>query len=577
MNKKENYFEDFFTSLTNSKVVFILSLICTFVFFNMLFNNFVWDDNYYIILNPDFQSLNIFHLLGNNIFNSSGQYRAIPAIYFGILFTLFHQTSFFYHVMQLAIHITNTVLVFMLLKHFFSKKRSLFLSIFFLVHPIQVESVSFIASSDNVLFVFFGLLAVVLNLSRKISLRRFLFITVLLFLSLLTKETGILFFFPVIFYRILLKKDIGKFIISTIVIFFIYGILRFYVGNAQSPAITYVPIAQLSLINRLIQTPVLFFYYLKTLIFPLSLSIDQQWTIESFSLLSFYLPLILDVLFLLGLFFWGVHLYKKRSALFSIFIFFLIWFLFGLLIHMQIIPLDMTVADRWFYFPFIGLLGLLGVGISSLKIKNLKIQKILVIVGISIFLLFLLRTIIRNTDWYDEKTLYSHDIQVQDNYELELNLGNVYVNEKNYQEAIKHIKRSIELFPTELNYNNLAGVYEKMDDTKNAAIYYHKALTLHVYPPSGHKLITLWIDTGLSWTLLLDRKPEEAREFTQQALIAYPQSGKLWSDLAISEYQIHDKEKALQDIQKAMIFSNDGQTKQIYFQIINNLPIIINP
>jgi len=93
------------------------------------------------------------------------------------------------------------------LKHFFSKKVSLVLSLFFLIHPIQVESVVFIAQTVSPLLFLFGISAVVLSLRDEISLKRAGIISSLLLLSFLTKETGFLFLFIILLYRVLVKKN----------------------------------------------------------------------------------------------------------------------------------------------------------------------------------------------------------------------------------------------------------------------------------------------------------------------------------------------------------------------------------
>ncbi len=577
MQEHDFSFKNPFVPLTKNKAIRIIVSIGLIIFFNSLFNGFVWDDGSYIIFNPDFQSFNLLHLLSKNIFNSSGQYRPIPAIYFGTLFILFHQNPFFYHIMQLSIHIANSVLVFLLCKHFFPKKLSLFLSTLFLIHPIQIESVSFIASSDNTLFVFFGLLASLLSLTRYITLKRFTIISLLLFASLLTKETGILFFFPILFYRFVVKKDVRKFLFSGLCILLLYGMLRFYIGNVQSPTITYIPIATVPFLTRLINIPVILFYYIKTLFFPLWLSIDQQWVIRSISFSSFYFPLFIDFLFFSTLCIFGMILHKKGKQYFTTFLFFFIWFIIGIGAHLQIIPLDMTVADRWFYFPFIGFIGILGVGIEYVSKQNVQVKKSIIAIGVSILLILSLRTIIRNANWFDNRTLYSHDTLINDNHELELNLANVYVNEQNYPEALTHVKKSIEIFPTEFNYSNLGGIYEKMGDTKNAESSYRKALTFNKYPPAGHRLILSWIDTGLAWTLLLKKDYKDANRFIQEALRDFPTSGLLWSDLAISEYELGNKMEAVSFVRKAVKFSNDPQIVLIYNKILTDQPFQLNP
>ena len=53
-----------------------------------------------------------------------------------------------------------------------------------------------------------------------------------------------------------------------------------------------------------------------------------------------------------------VFLRKKESLIF--YTFFPFWFVIGLNASADYSRLDMTVAERWFYFPMIGLLGMIG-------------------------------------------------------------------------------------------------------------------------------------------------------------------------------------------------------------------------
>jgi hypothetical protein len=129
-----------------------------FVYFNTFFNGFVWDDNSYIIGNVQIHSFNLPLFFGKNLFNTVGQYRPIPVLYFFSLYTMFGNMAFFYHIFSVSLHISNTLLLFWFFKQFFGKKTSLIASLAFLVHPMQVESVSYISAVASLLTVLFGLL-----------------------------------------------------------------------------------------------------------------------------------------------------------------------------------------------------------------------------------------------------------------------------------------------------------------------------------------------------------------------------------------------------------------------------------
>ena len=165
-NDEDLSFKKLFIPLTTFKAIHIIIILGLLVFGNALFNDFVWDDKSFILFSSDIHTVNISYLIGQNIFNGAGEYRPIPAIYFASLYSLFTTNVFFYHLFQIVIHITNTVLLFFLFKHFFSKQIGLFLSLIFLVHPIQVESVSYIAASGNPLFFLFGITALLMSFKR---------------------------------------------------------------------------------------------------------------------------------------------------------------------------------------------------------------------------------------------------------------------------------------------------------------------------------------------------------------------------------------------------------------------------
>src|SRR5258706_8961753 len=207
--EQEFSFKNLFFPLTNTKVIIWIVIIGFIVFFNMLFNNFVEDDLKYIINYPPVHQINLAVLFGPNDFNKGGQYRPLPATYFAILFSLFNSIPFFYHIIQLVLHTAVTFLIYLLFKKFIPKSTALLFSLLFLIHPMNVESVSYIAQTVSPIFTLFGLIAFFLLTKEKISTKNYIIGYFLLLLSILNKETGVIFIFLIFLYYYLFFKKIN--------------------------------------------------------------------------------------------------------------------------------------------------------------------------------------------------------------------------------------------------------------------------------------------------------------------------------------------------------------------------------
>lgn len=255
--------------------------------------------------------------------------------------------------------------------------------------------------------------------------------------------------------------------------------------------------------------------------------------------------------------------------------FFSTWFFLGFITIFPIFPIDMTVADRWYYFPFIGLLGMTGACIHLLSINN----KHLKIIGIIIAVLFLsgysIRTIIRNSDWKDNMTLYSHDVKNTENYLLELNLAVELAAVEKYDEALVHTTKSIEIFPNEVNYGNIGYLYNKKHNSQKAREYYAKAYNSNHYlpTPQRHLLNTY---SGYGASLIINDKNRDASKVLKEGLQEYPQDSNLWTLLAINEYNLDNQKDALAAAERAVSISPNQQTHNILQLIKNKQQVILS-
>lgn len=571
--EKDISFRDLFLPLTVKKIILILCIVGLVIYFNMLFNGFVWDDLTYIINNPEIKNFNIISLFGQNSFNSSGYFRPIPAVYFSALFNLFGGTAFFYHFMQLTLHIVSTTLLFFILKNFFKKNIAFVLSLLFLIHPINVESVAYIGASQSELLFLFGGLSFLLSVKEKLKIKTIFSIHLLLLLAILTKEVSFLFFVMVYFYRFLFKKGITKqFAITTIATLSVYLMIRFFSLGTLLEKMHLIPISRVPFHERLLHIPAIFFYYIKTFFFPLNLAIDQIWVIKKIDFNNFYFPLLIDFLFFGAITYFLFYLFKNKNKMWRLFAFFLIWYLLGMSMLLQIFPLDMTVADRWFYFPFVGLLGMMGVGFSYFWSYISKHKTFFISSLILVCLMLSARTVIRNANWLNPLVLYSHDLVGYDNYDLENFLAAELVMFNRFDEALPHLQKAVRLLPHDTNLFNLGTVYEHFNKFDEAKKYYKLALDSND-DYSNHSQIRTLASEGWARMTLMHDTPEKGKEVIKERLKEFPKSGTLWAYLAIAEYNLKNQKEAEAAANTSMKFLNNPTTNLLYKKIVNNEPL----
>lgn len=513
---KKNYF------------VVLLIIIGFLVYANSLFNGFVWDDEEQILNNTLVHSIkNLPLFFKGGTFNTGGTgsltgvyYRPLMVTFFSFLYQLFGPTPFVFHFFQIALHVVNTLLVFFLLTRLLDSKNNpqlpFFLALIFLVHPANVETVAYISAVQDVFYVFFGLLALYLIIKGGKTFRTAVLASSALFLALLAKEVAFIFMLLISVYHFLFKKmGFVNYLVFFILITVAYLVMRFGLASVFFTPYHFAPIVQMSLSQRILMLPAIFFYYLQLFLFPKSLAVMQHWVIKDFNFINFYFPLLILVLFFSLNFF---YLFKTRNKLF---LFFFLWFILGLFPYLQLFPLDMTVAERWFYFPMIGLLGMIGIIILNIKYQILK--RVAIVFSLIVISLLSIRTVVRNFDWKNGLILFSHDIKISKNaFDLENNLGVELFRVKKFDGAKIHFERSTQLAPNWwTNWNNLGVVYEKKGDLNKAKQYYQKAIDNGDYYLAYENLAII---------LIKQKKFKEAQGFLEKdALLKFPNNERLQS------------------------------------------------
>lgn len=477
------------------KKILTIIFVGLFVYFPIFFNQFLWDDEV------------MFNNLGK--ISPDVYFRPLTSAFYSIIYNIFGFTPFFFHFFQLFFHIVIAVSIYYLLRHFLEETIALILAIIFLVHPANVEAVSFASAMQEIMFVLTGTFGLYLFIKNNSYVKVF-YGTCLLLVSLLFKETAIIFF-PLVFCYLFLFKNNKKIIYGYLILSGIflagYFLFRFLEGNFYVQGQGLFPIMRVSFATRLINIPMIILYYLEKIFYPINLAIAQHWVVKTIDIKSFWLPLIIEII----LFFSSIIYFIKTRS--KAFLFFFIWFLLGLLPHLQIIPLNMTVAERWTYFPMIGLLGMVGIIIK-------KRSKLIFPLAVIIIAVFSIRSFTRILNWKNGLTLFSHDIRKDSSFDLQNNLGVELFRAGKYSEAKKYFVNSIELAPYWwVNWNNLGAIYEREKNIQKASQCYHKSINNGQYYLAYENLARILV--------LYGKNKNNTREFLKTALKTYPGDQKL--------------------------------------------------
>ncbi len=231
----------------------------------------------------------------------------------------------------------------------------------------------------------------------------------------------------------------------------------------------------------------------------------------------------------------------------------------------------MTVADRWFYNPFVGLLGIFGVFAEVIIQKRLRLQRLCLLILIIVLSLLAVRTMVRNANWYNEISLFTHDSQISDNDQLETFIGLDYMKQQNYAEVYKYYTKSVELSPNAINLFDLGSYYQAFQNPAKAKYYYLKAYALTLQQSNRSKRLLLSVKMG-EYYMLYDN-PKKAIVFITSALHEYPDSMQLWAELALVEYKQNNQDAALSAAEKAQQLNANQSTQSLYEQILNRQQI----
>ncbi len=473
------------------KLALFLALISFIIYANTFNNDFVLDDRSIMTENlivkkgisaiPEIFTTPYrygFYVTSNDL------YRPLSLVMFAIEYQLFDGKPNASHVINVLIFMSCVVLLFFFLNTLFDHKKiflAFIASLLFAVHPIHTEVVANIKSRDELLCFFFAFLS--LNLFIKYlkngKLKELILATICFFLSLLSKETSIVFIalVPFIFF-FYINEDKKKstyisiccFAVSILYLFIRFTVLNKYNANHLSDIefIDNMLVSAPDLLSRLATAILVLGNYVKLLFIPYPLVCDYSYnTIPFVKFNNFWVIFTLIIyvaLLILGIY--RLLKYKKDILAFGI-----LFFLITIVLFSNIPMLIGTImGERFLFFASVGFCIVLALFINKIvpdielaSIKSFSDKRILFVL-LPILLVFSIITVNRNADWANNLTLYKTDLKnVPKNARMYYYLGNELLISVYSQETEQNIKR--QMIDEAINYLNTAiRIYDKYSD-----------------------------------------------------------------------------------------------------------------
>lgn len=392
-------------------------------------------------------------------------YRPIVNISFRLTHVAFGSNPFMYHVTNVLLHAIASVLVFFLIYYILNSVNVSFLiGLIFAVHPIHIEAVANIFGRNELFTAVFGITSILLYRKYFInSKKRYLILLapIFYFLSMLCKESGVLFFALIPLYLLYLfplkenkKLYIKLFSINTLFLV-IYLVLRFYVlkdsfvmyAGENEPYYPENPLFTYGFVDRVIPSIYIFGEYLSLLTLPLKFSIDYSLPHDYFwSLMSSWI--VYWSIFRVAIFLALLYFFRKSKAS--------LWFIwviisFSLTVNF-FVAIGTIMGERLAYLPSVGFLALLVILFAKLSVK-LKKQKIFLLLFILYFIFNCVQSFNRTPIWKNNNTLF--DQGVIDNVmspKIAAARGYNYFVQQDYQNALDSFKEGIFRDPTMAEY-----------------------------------------------------------------------------------------------------------------------------
>jgi tetratricopeptide (TPR) repeat protein len=444
---------------------------------------------------------------------------------------------------------------------------SSFVAAMFAFHPLNVESVAWIAERKNVLSTLFWLITMLayVHYAEKPTAKNYGLVVLFFTLGLMSKPMLVTLPFVLLLLdywplrrlklwkeresneilekNTIQRSEIFKLVFEKIPLFALTIGLSIVTAYLQNVAGALRSLNLFPLQVRLTNAMVSYLEYLVKMIWPSNLSVFYPHPESA-------LPIwkgILCGMVLVGITILAVK-WIRKTPYFAVGWF---WYLGTLVPVIGIVQVGgQSMADRFAYIPLIGIFIIVAWGVPALIPKWRYKEKVLSISAGVVILALLITTWKQVSHWKNSITLFKHAVSVTENQYPSLavayaNLGVALVKQGDIDTAISHYKTAIKINPNFANaYNNLGFVLAQQGSLKKAISHYKTAIKIN---PNFDKAYN-----NLGFVLAQQGSLKKAISHYKTAIKINPNFDKAYSNLGIALAKQGDIDTAISHYKTAI-------------------------
>jgi tetratricopeptide (TPR) repeat protein len=430
---------------------------------------------------------------------------------------------------------------------------SAFVAAVFALHPLQVESVAWIAERKNVLSGLFWMLTIgaYLRYAERPSAFRFLFVILVFALCIMTKPMVVtlpcvlllLDYWPL--GRLQSKPNsepdvtlaesdhllevepverncqqvpLWRLIVEKIPLFVLAAILSVITYNFGRSGGVVSALEKLTLKSRIANALISYLTYIEKLIWPSQLAVFYPHPVSTFSVVRVVISAgLLALLTILFLYFFRRRRYLAVGWL---------WYLGTLVPVIGLVQAGAQArADRYMYVTMIGLLIIIAWAVKDLVAKWRAVRVLAVLAGAVVLPVATVCTRFQLRHWKDSAALFKRALDVTTNNSfMHNNYANLLGDAGRIEEAAEHYQKALKLIPHSAEvHNNLGNALVRLGRIDDAIQHYRRALTIEPSLAVAH--------CNLAGALADRARPREAIAEYRLAIRFKPDYAEAWGEL----------------------------------------------